>query len=118
MNYHNESTDRLCEAILSLKNADECYRFLEDAFTIKEILEISQRLEVARLLHNNMSYQKISKKTGMSTATISRVSKCLTYGSDGYKLVIERLPKLPPEPEDEKPSDPEKRPGRKRKTEN
>ena len=85
------ATDALFEAILSLETVDECYKFFEDACTIKEILDISQRYEVARLLSEKKNYQEISKETGASTATISRVAKCLSYGSDGYALVLERL---------------------------
>jgi TrpR-related protein YerC/YecD len=90
-NWHNDSTDELCEAILSLKNRDECYAFLEDICTIKELLEMSQRLSVAKLLSRGMSYSQISQKTGVSTATISRISRCIEYGSGGYKMIIERL---------------------------
>ena len=89
-NWHNDSTDELCEAILSLKTREECYAFLEDACTINEILDISQRLAVAKLLSSGASYTVISKETGASTATISRVSKCCEYGSGGYKTVIDR----------------------------
>ena len=85
------STDALFEAILTLKTVDECYRFFEDACTIKEILDISQRFEVAGLLSEKKNYQEISKETGASTATISRVGKCLLYGKDGYTLVLERI---------------------------
>ena len=88
--WHNGSTDGLCEALLCLETKDECYAFLEDAFTIKEILDISQRLAVAKLLIGKQSYSVIGRATGASTATISRVSKCCEYGSGGYKLVIER----------------------------
>lgn len=90
-NWHNNSTDELCEAFLSLKNKEECYAFLEDICTIKEILEMSQRLSVAKLLSKGMSYAQISRQTGVSTATISRISKCIEYGNGGYKTVIERL---------------------------
>lgn len=91
-NWHNNSTDELCEAFLSLlKNKEECYAFLEDICTIKEILEMSQRLSVAKLLSKGMSYAQISQQTGVSTATISRISKCIEYGNGGYKTVIERL---------------------------
>ncbi len=89
-NWHNESTDALCKALLTLKSVDECYAFLEDACTINEILDISQRLAVAKLLSSGASYTVISKETGASTATISRVSKCCEYGSGGYKTVIDR----------------------------
>ena len=90
-NWHNNSTDELCEAFLSLKNKEECYAFLEDICTIKEILEMSQRLSVAKLLSKGMSYAQISQQTGVSTATISRISKCIEYGNGGYKTGIERL---------------------------
>ena len=90
-NWHNDSTDELCEAILSLKTREECYAFLEDICTIKELLEMSQRLSVAKLLSRGMSYSQISQKTGVSTATISRISRCIEYGSGGYKMIIERL---------------------------
>lgn len=90
-NWHNNSTDELCEAFLSLKNKEECYAFLEDICTIKEILEMSQRLSVAKLLSKGMRYAQISQQTGVSTATISRISKCIEYGNGGYKTVIERL---------------------------
>lgn len=90
-NWHNNSTDELCEAFLLLKNKEECYAFLEDICTIKEILEMSQRLSVAKLLSKGMSYAQISQQTGVSTATISRISKCIEYGNGGYKTVIERL---------------------------
>ena len=90
-NWHNYSTDELCEAILSLKTREECYAFLEDICTIKELLEMSQRLSVAKLLSRGMSYSQISQKTGVSTATISRISRCIEYGSGGYKMIIERL---------------------------
>ncbi len=90
-NLHTEAVDRLFQAILNLKDLEECYSFFEDICTIKEIQDISQRLEVAELLSQNISYLEISKKTGASTATISRVNKCLIYGNDGYKTALERL---------------------------
>ena len=89
--WHNESTEQLCAALLSLETMEECCAFLEDICTIKEFLELSQRLEVARLLQSGASYTAITKATGASTATISRVSKCCEYGSGGYRTVIERL---------------------------
>ena len=89
---HTKETDRLFEAILTLKNVDECYRFFEDACTIKELSEISQRFEVAQLLdRGGLSYAEIRDLTGASTATITRINRCLNFGSDGYKLVMERL---------------------------
>lgn len=92
-NWYTKSTDDLCEAILSLKTREECYAFLEDICTIKEVLDISQRLAVAQMLSQGISYTTICKETGASTATISRVSKCCEYGAGGYKTVIERLNK-------------------------
>ena len=87
---HNPDVDALFDTILSLKNRDECYAFFEDACTIKEILDISQRLKAARMLSAGANYADVSRETGMSTATISRVSKCLDYGAGGYRLVIDR----------------------------
>lgn len=90
---YSEFTDKLFEAILTLKNVEECYKFFEDICTIKEIQSLSQRLEVAHLLQQNKSYIEISKQTGASTATISRVNRCFTYGTGGYKAALERLEK-------------------------
>lgn len=84
-------TDQLVEALLSLKTKDEVYAFLDDVATISEIQELSQRLEVARLLQQDCTYPEIKAATGASSATVSRVRKCLDYGSDGYKVVLERL---------------------------
>lgn len=92
-NLRNEETDALFEAILTLKSIDECYLFFEDACTIKELKEIAQRFYVAKLLRDGQNYQEINAKTGMSTATICRVNKCLNYGGGGYSTVIERLEK-------------------------
>ena len=86
----NESLDRLFEAILSLESTEECYRFFEDLFTVKETREIAQRLDVAKYLSEGKNYQEISSLTGASTATISRVNKCLNYGSGGYALVLNK----------------------------
>lgn len=87
----NEMTDRFFEAVLTLKNVDECYKFFEDVCTIKEIKAFTQRLEVARMLKNKCLYNDIVAATGASTATISRVNRSLTYGSDGYDIVFSRL---------------------------
>lgn len=84
-------TDRLFAAILSLQNSDECYRFFEDLCTVAELKELSQRLEVARLLAEGATYQEIVGRTGASTATVSRVKRALEYGADGYKAVLSRL---------------------------
>jgi TrpR-related protein YerC/YecD len=83
--------DRLFEAILLLKNHEECYKFFEDICTIAEIKALAQRLEVARLLREKKTYNEISEATGASTATISRVNRCLNYGADGYNTILDRL---------------------------
>ena len=88
---HNPAVDQLFRAILTLKNVEECYTFFEDACTINELLSISQRFEVAGMLREKKTYLEISKQTGASTATISRVNRSLTYGNDGYELVLKRL---------------------------
>jgi TrpR-related protein YerC/YecD len=88
---HNPDVDALFEAILAMKTVEECYAFFEDACTIKEILDVSQRLKAAKMLSSGANYADISRETGMSTATISRVSKCLEYGAGGYRLAIERV---------------------------
>jgi len=86
-------TDKLYEAILLLESVEECYNFFEDIGTVAEIKALAQRLEVAKLLTERKTYKEISKLTGASDATISRVNKALNYGADGYKLVLERLNK-------------------------
>lgn len=86
-------TDELFEAILLLENIEECYRFFEDISTIKELHALSQRLKVAKLLEENKTYIEIEELTHASTATISRINRCLVYGADGYKLILERLEK-------------------------
>ncbi len=91
--FHSENTDKLFEAILTLKSVDECYKLFEDLCTIKEIQDMAQRFEVARMLSDNKVYNLIASETGASTATISRVNKALVYGKDGYKLAISRLKK-------------------------
>ncbi|MCK4240068.1 MAG: hypothetical protein KAW42_06880 [Candidatus Atribacteria bacterium] len=89
--WRDELTDQLFKAILLLKNEKECYSFFEDLATINEIKELSQRIEVARMLNNGSTYEEIAHKIGASSATISRVKRCLNYGADGYKLILERL---------------------------
>lgn len=83
--------ERLMEVIMKLETKEEALSFFEDICTIKEIQDMSQRLHVAEMLHQNKSYIEISKDTGASTATISRVNKCLNYGSDGYKKAFIKL---------------------------
>ena len=88
---HTPQVDELFEAILSLKNTEECYRFFEDVCTVKEILDIAQRLKTAKMLSEGANYQEINKETGCSTATISRVRRCLEYGAGGYRTVLTRV---------------------------
>ncbi|MBQ7288508.1 MAG: helix-turn-helix domain-containing protein [Clostridia bacterium] len=92
LNLKNSSTDRLFGTILRLGSIEECYRFFEDLCTVKEIQDMSQRLEVAMLLKEGKSYLEISSATGVSTATISRVNKCLSYGTGGYDMAINKMP--------------------------
>ena len=87
----NESIDRLFQTILNLQTVDECYDYFEDLCTIKELLDMAQRLDTAILLADGYSYQKIQENIDISTATIGRVSKCLNYGSGGYRKAIDKL---------------------------
>ena len=89
----DELSEQLCEAVLSLETVEECYQFFEDICTVSELKALSQRLEVARMLEAKHTYDDIVARTGASTATISRVKRCLNYGADGYKLILERLSK-------------------------
>ena len=91
MSIHSPSTDRLFRAVLSLNSIEECYRFFEDICTVKELRDMSQRLDTAFLIDKGISYQHISEQTGVSTATISRVSRCLNYGAGGYREIIDRM---------------------------
>ena len=88
---HTKDVDALFEAILSLESLDECYSFFEDVCTIKEILDIAQRLKAAKMLKAGKNYVEVCAETGMSSATVSRVSRCLEYGAGGYELAIERI---------------------------
>jgi len=88
---HSSSVDRLFETILALESVDDCYKFFEDICTIKELQDMAQRLDTAILLDNGENYQNIAKQIGISTATISRVSKCLNYGSGGYRKALDRI---------------------------
>lgn len=83
--------DILFKAILKLENEDECYRFFEDIATINELKSLAQRMQVAKMLREKKVYTEIAEVTGASTATISRVNKCLNYGEEGYNLVLNRL---------------------------
>jgi len=87
----SDEMDFFFKAILSLETIDECYKFFEDVATINEVKSLAQRLHVANLLKDKKTYSEIAEITGASTATISRVNRCLNYGSDGYNLVLERL---------------------------
>lgn len=89
--------DQLFEAILELRNVDECYEFFEDICTIQEMKAIAARLEVARMLKAGDIYEDIVKKTGASTATISRIKRCLMYGSGGYGKILNRMSEKNPE---------------------
>ncbi|MCI8609059.1 MAG: TrpR-like protein YerC/YecD [Firmicutes bacterium] len=86
-----EDIDQLFDAVLTLKDREDCYRFFEDICTISELHAIAQRLQVAKLLSEKRTYSEIEMITNASTATISRINKCLLYGADGYRRVLERL---------------------------
>ena len=86
-----EAVDHLFDAILSLQNKEECYTFFEDVCTVNELLSLSQRFVVAKMLRDQKTYLDIAEKTGASTATISRVNRSLNYGNDGYDMVFSRL---------------------------
>ena len=91
--FHNKSIDNLFKVISEIGTAEECCAFFEDLCTIKEIQDMAQRLETAILLNKGENYQNISAKVGVSSATISRVNRCLNYGSGGYKAAIEKIGK-------------------------
>lgn len=92
---HTEAVSYLFEAILSLKDENECYTFFEDVCTINELLSIAQRFEVAAMLRSGKTYLDIAERTGASTATISRVNRSLNYGNDGYDMVFNRISESP-----------------------
>lgn len=87
----SEDMDLFFNAILELKNLQECYDFFEDVATINEVKSLAQRIHVAKLLNKKKTYTEIAVITGASTATISRVNRCLHYGSDGYSTILKRL---------------------------
>ncbi|TCS80605.1 YerC/YecD family TrpR-related protein [Tepidibacillus fermentans] len=87
----DKTVDQLFESILKLETLEEAYRFFDDLMTVNEIQSLAQRLEVARMLMKGYTYNQIETETGASTATISRVKRCLNYGNDGYKMVLDRL---------------------------
>lgn len=89
--FKREDLDELFAAILLLEDEEDCYRFFEDICTINELHAIAQRLQVAKLLSKKKTYSEIEEATKASTATISRINKCLLYGADGYKYVLDKL---------------------------
>lgn len=89
--FKREDIDELFKAILTLQNEEDCYRFFEDICTINEIHAIAQRLQVAKLLSEKKTYSEIEEATKASTATISRINKCLVYGAEGYQRILLRL---------------------------
>lgn len=88
---HSEQTDALFHSILALTSVEECYAYFEDLCTMKEVHDLSQRLEIARLLDEGSSYQQAASMTGVSSATIGRVKRCLDYGTGGYRMILNRL---------------------------
>ncbi|GAX91125.1 YerC/YecD family TrpR-related protein [Effusibacillus lacus] len=89
----DKTLEQLFEAVLALQTVEECYQFFDDLATVNEIQSLAQRLEVARMLRKGHTYSQIEAETGASTATISRVKRCLNYGTDGYTLILDRLNK-------------------------
>lgn len=88
---HSAAVSRFFDAVLSLENKEECYKFFEDVCTIKELSAIAQRVEVAKMLREERTYLDIAKETGASTATISRVNRSLNYGNEGFDMVLNRM---------------------------
>ena len=89
--FNTPTFERLFAAFLQLKTEEECRQFLEDVCTIKEVQDMAQRFEAAIRLDKGEGYQAVSDQVGISTATISRVSRCLNYGAGGYRQVIDRM---------------------------
>ncbi len=92
-NWKDENADLLIKALLSLESADDAVRLLDDLCTIAEIKAMSQRIHVAQLLYEDTTYNIIARETGASTATISRVNRCLNYGANGYRTVLSKFKK-------------------------
>jgi TrpR-related protein YerC/YecD len=90
-----KSLDQLFQSILSLRDLEECYRFFDDLCTMGELQSLAQRLEVARMLMEGYTYHKIEEETGASTATISRVKRCINFGNDAYAMTLERVLETP-----------------------
>ena len=91
---HSKTTDRLFDAILLLKDREECYAFFEDLCTITELQAMSQRFHVARLLQQGLVYNEVGRQSGASSATISRVNRCLQHGAGGYPMILERIAEI------------------------
>ena len=91
LNLHNKNLDFLFKAVLALENVEECYDFFEDLCTVKEISDMAQRLQAAKLLLDGATYEQIVKAVEISTATISRINRCIQYGSGGYRDTIEKV---------------------------
>ena len=91
--FKSEAIDDLFEAFISLDNQEECYRFFEDLVTVKELQAMAQRWQVAKSLDQKQTYVEIEEKTGASAATISRINRCMAYGSEGYKRMIDKMKK-------------------------
>ena len=87
----DDKTDFLFKAMLALETEEECYNFFEDLCTVSELKEMSKRFYAAKLLNDNRIYNDIADETGLSTATISRVNRCLKYGKDGYAMMLKRV---------------------------
>lgn len=87
----SKEADLLCDAVLSLQNREECYRFFDDLLTTGEFAALGQRVAVAKMLLADEKYTNIAEETGASTATISRVKRCVSFGADGYVQVLGRL---------------------------
>ncbi|MDO5323952.1 MAG: YerC/YecD family TrpR-related protein [Clostridia bacterium] len=87
----SERADLLARAFLALESMEDCYRLFEDLFTIREVQDLSSRMEIAMMLRDKITYNEIVEKTGASTATIGRVNRALNYGAGGYERVIEKL---------------------------
>ena len=88
---HSTAVEHFFDAVLSLENKEECLQFFEDVCTVKEVIAIAQRVEVAKMLREEKTYLDIAKETGASTATISRVNRSLNYGNGAIDMVLERI---------------------------
>ncbi len=89
----SKDIDDLFKTVMNLGSSEECYRFFEDLVTVKELQAMAQRWQVAKCLDAKMTYVEIEEKTGASAATISRINRCMTYGSEGYKRMIDKMKK-------------------------